>query len=49
MGIGNLMRAGDMTAYNQMATMYTIEHAISKLEYGKRLKESISKKAKESS
>jgi hypothetical protein len=27
------MRAGDINAYSQMATMYTIENAISKKEF----------------
>lgn len=37
------MRAGDITGFNQMAYMYTIEYAMSKTEYEKRLKEKLSK------
>lgn len=37
------MRAGDMTGYNQMAYMYTVEHAINKSEYENRLKEALAK------
>jgi len=40
---GNLMRAGDITGYNHMALMYTVEYALKKSEYEEKLKNSISK------
>ena len=41
--IGNLMRAGDMSAFNQMAAMYTIENAISKKEFTKKFAQLLEK------
>ena len=37
------MRAGDTTGYNQIASMYAIEHAIKKVDYTQMLKEAVSK------
>jgi len=34
---GNLMRAGDNAGYNYMAHMYTLEYAIKKSEYQKKI------------
>jgi hypothetical protein len=34
------MRAGDVSAFHQMARMYTIENAIQKSEFKKKLQES---------
>jgi len=38
---GNLMRAGDLMGYNQLAHMYTLEHAINKKEYETKLREAL--------